>query len=51
MSAPAWLNELEALSVRFSHLGVSADLASLTLAEAWAVLQFLRAVAEAHGPR
>ena len=49
MSVPAWVNELEALSVRFSHLGVSADLASLTLAEAWAVLQFLRRIALLHG--
>ena len=49
MSAPTWLNELEALSERFSHLGVSADLASLTLAEAWAVLQYLRRVALLHG--
>ena len=49
MSTPAWLNELEALSVRFSHLGVSADLNSLTLAEAWAVLQYLRRVAFLHG--
>ena len=49
MTAPTWLNELEALSVRFSHLGVSADLASLTLAESWAVLQFLRRMALLHG--
>ena len=44
-----WLNELETLSVRFSHLGVSADLGSLTLAEAWAVLQYLRLMALLHG--
>lgn len=49
MTAPAWLNELETLSVRFSHLGISADLASLTLAEAWAVLQYLRRIALVHG--
>ena len=49
MSAPTWLNELETLSVRFSHLGVSADLALLTLAESWAVLQYLRRMALLHG--
>lgn len=49
MSAPSWLNELETLSVRFAHLGVSADLASLSLAEAWAVLQYLRRIALLHG--
>ena len=49
MSAPAWLNELEALSVRLSHIGVSADLASLTLTEAWALLQYLRRMALLHG--
>ena len=42
MSAPTWLNELETLSVRFSYLGVSADLASLSLSEAWHLLQYLR---------
>ena len=49
MSAPAWLTELETLAVRFAHLGVSADLASLTLAEAWGVLQYLRRMALLHG--
>ena len=42
MSAPTWLNELETLAVPFSHLGVSADLASLSLSEAWHLLRYLR---------
>ena len=46
MSAPTWLNELETLSERFSHLGVSADLASLSLSEAWYVLRYLRRLAD-----
>jgi hypothetical protein len=46
MTAPSWLNELETLSVRFSHLGVSADLASLSVAEAWHLLLYLRQLAQ-----
>ena len=49
MSRPAWLNELETLSVRFSYLGVSTDLASLSLDEAWGLLLYLRRVALRHG--
>lgn len=49
MNRPDWLNELETLAVRFAHVGVSADLASLILAEAWAVLQFLRRTALVDG--
>jgi hypothetical protein len=46
MSRPDWLNELESLVTRFPHMGVGADLAALTLIEAWGVLQMLRKLAE-----
>jgi hypothetical protein len=46
MSRPGWFNELETLAVRFTHLGVSEDLASLSLLEAWQLLQHLRRLAE-----
>lgn len=42
MNRPDWLNELEALAARCSHLGVTDDLSSLTLADAWALLLRLR---------
>ena len=37
-----WKLELQSLAVRFANLGVSADLASLTSAEAYALLTWLR---------
>lgn len=45
MSRSDWCNELEALAIRFPQAGVSADLAALSLAELWGVLQFLRTLA------
>ncbi len=32
-----WLERLEMLLVRFSHLGISVDVASLSLIKLWAV--------------
>jgi hypothetical protein len=49
MNRPDWLNELESLAIRFPQAGVSADLAALTLTEAWGVLQYLRTLAQTHG--
>jgi hypothetical protein len=49
MSPPDWIAELQSLALRFPQAGVSADFTALTLAEAWGVLQFLRAFAEKHG--
>ena len=45
MNAPAWLEDLQALAARFAGLGIDADLAALTLAEAWGLLVFLRRLA------
>lgn len=39
--ADDWLIRLYWLAARFSHLGVEADLAALSLADAWALYRFL----------
>jgi hypothetical protein len=36
-----WLERLEMLLTRFSHLGISADLASLGLFELWSLYIYL----------
>jgi hypothetical protein len=46
MSRGDWFSELESLAIRFSHMGITADLAALTVIEAWGVLQMLRKLAE-----
>lgn len=47
MSRPAfWLEDLQALAVRFSTYGIGPDIAGLTLAEAWGLFVFLRSVAQ-----
>jgi hypothetical protein len=46
VNGPAsWLNELQALAVRFSGYGIGPDLAGLTLAEPWGLCLFLRRLA------
>ena len=44
MIAP-WLVHLQSLALRFPHLGVGADLAALSLTEAWGVYLHLRRLA------
>ena len=44
-AAAEWLEELQRLAVRFSSHGIGTDLASLTLAQGWGVLLFLRLLA------
>ncbi len=41
MSGETWLQRLEALSVRFSHLGITADLGTMSMIELWAAYRFL----------
>lgn len=41
-----WLERLQSLSVRFSHLGMGADLAALSVIEAWGVYRFLSRLAD-----
>ncbi|MCZ8175160.1 MAG: hypothetical protein O9343_08210 [Burkholderiaceae bacterium] len=45
MNGPAWLEDLQALAARCTGLGIGPDLAALTLAQAWALWQFLARVA------
>ena len=37
----SWREHLDALAIRFSCLGMTGDLASMSLAELWAVYRFL----------
>lgn len=41
-----WMERLQSLSVRFSHLGVGADLAALSMIEAWGLYLFLSRLAD-----
>lgn len=41
-----WLTELESLLVRFSSLGIGADVAGMGLCELWGVYCLLRRMAE-----
>jgi hypothetical protein len=41
-----WLERLQSLSVRFSHLGVGADIAALSIVEAWGLYRFLSRLAD-----
>ena len=43
--AASWLDELQALAVRFSGYGIGPDLAGLTLAQAWGLFLFLHRLA------
>ena len=40
-----WPDQLRALACRFSAYRISADLAGLTLVEAWGLFEFLRRLA------
>jgi|CXWL01.1.fsa_nt_gi hypothetical protein len=46
MKPDDWLEHLQSLAVRFSHLGVGADLAALSMIEAWGVYLFLSRLAD-----
>lgn len=46
INAP-WLERLQSLSVRFACLGVSADLAGLTLIELWGAYRYLSRLTDA----
>ncbi|MHB1247704.1 MAG: hypothetical protein ACYCZH_14795 [Sulfuriferula sp.] len=41
MSGEAWQESLQTLCTRFSHLGIGADLAALTLIELWGLYRYL----------
>lgn len=40
-----WLQHLETLAIRFSRLGMTADISSLSMIGLWAVYRFLRRLA------
>lgn len=42
----SWLEQLEMLLIRFSHLGIGTDIASLSLIELWAVYLYLLRLAD-----
>lgn len=46
MKPDDWLERLESLTVRFSHLGIGADLTALSLIDAWGVYLFLSRLAD-----
>jgi len=41
-----WLESLHGLAYRFENLGVTPDLAAMSLCELWALYAFLRRIAE-----
>jgi len=41
-----WPERLQSLSARFSHLGMGADLAALSIIEAWGLYCFLSRLAD-----
>lgn len=40
-----WMADLQCLVVRFSHLGIGADIASLSVLEAWGLYCYLSRLA------
>ena len=46
MTDESWLERLQILLVRFSHLGISGDMAGLSLTELWGLYCFLSRLAD-----
>lgn len=46
MANETWLERLQCLSAQFSHLGIGADLAALSIVEAWGLYRFLSRLAD-----
>ena len=46
MHSETWMERLQCLTVRFSHLGIGADLATLSMIEAWSLYLFLSRLAD-----
>lgn len=47
MNNSDWLERLQILCNRFSHLGIGADLAALSIVEAWGLYLFLSRLVDA----
>ncbi len=45
MNDDSWLEHLQMLLVRFSHLGIGDDMAGMTITEVWGLYQFLSRLA------
>ena len=46
MNNEAWLERLQTLTVRFAHLGIGADIAALSIVEAWGLYLYLSRLAD-----
>jgi hypothetical protein len=46
MSDETWLERLQTLCARFSHLGVGADMAAMSLVELWGLYCYLSRLAD-----
>ena len=46
MNKPNFINDLNCLLVRFSHLGIGADIATMSLIELWGIYSYLNRLAE-----
>jgi hypothetical protein len=46
MNSETWIERLQTLSARFSHLGIGADIAALSTIELWGVYRFLSRLAD-----
>lgn len=46
MNSEIWLERLQMLLVRFSHLGIGADIAAMDLAALWGLYCFLSRLAD-----
>lgn len=49
MNSETWIERLQTLLGRFSHLGIGADVAALSTIELWGLYQFLSRLADGHG--
>ena len=45
MNDDSWLEHLQMLLARFSHLGMGDDMAGMTITEVWGLYQFLSRLA------
>jgi hypothetical protein len=46
MMRPTWINDLNGLIVRFSYLGITNDVGTMSIIELWGVYCYLKRIAE-----
>lgn len=49
MNSETWIERLQTLLGRFSHLGIDAGIAALSIIELWGLYLFLSRLADSHG--